>query len=358
MRLNPPWISRKKYILAPVILLVLLLAIAACGSDTSTTQSDAAMESERMAAEAMAMEEEKKAAEAMEMEMEMEKKEAEAMAMKAGVSLQLDLSGVDPLANGYHYEGWAITRGGPVSTGKFNIGPGGAIVGLDGNIITDGVFHPLPEMDTATDVVITIEPDGDVDDIPSATHYLAGSLANGIGALTVGHAAALGDDFSSAAGGYILATPTNGPETDGNSGIWFLDLSTGSPSVGLELPGLPDGWAYEGWVVIVGVPVSLGRFTEVDAMDLADPFSGTEGGPPFPGEDYLNNAPAGLTLPTDLSGSTAVISVEPSPDDSSAPFTLKPLIGSIPADATNHETYPLAIGAGDLPSGTAVIAKF
>ena len=54
MRLNPPWISRKKYILAPVILLVLLLAIAACGSDTSTTQSDSAMESERMAAEAMA----------------------------------------------------------------------------------------------------------------------------------------------------------------------------------------------------------------------------------------------------------------------------------------------------------------
>jgi len=29
MKLNSPWISRKKYILAPVILLVLLLAIAA-----------------------------------------------------------------------------------------------------------------------------------------------------------------------------------------------------------------------------------------------------------------------------------------------------------------------------------------
>ena len=58
MRLKLPWISRKKYILAPVILMALLLAIAACGSDSSITQSDAAMEAERMEAEAMAMEEE------------------------------------------------------------------------------------------------------------------------------------------------------------------------------------------------------------------------------------------------------------------------------------------------------------
>ena len=168
MRLKSPWISRKKYILAPVILLVLLLAIAACGSDSSTTQSDAAAEAERMEAEAMAVEEEKMEAEAMVMEeekmeaeamameeekmeaeamameeekmadeamaTEMEKKEAEAMAMNAGVSLQLDFSGVDPLANGYHYEGWAIIGGSPVSTGKFNIGPDGAIIALDGSI--------------------------------------------------------------------------------------------------------------------------------------------------------------------------------------------------------------------------------
>ena len=53
-----------------------------------------------------------------------------------------------------------------------------------------------------------------------------------------------------------------------------------------------------------------------------------------------------------------MISVEPSPDDSSAPFTLKPLIGSIAAYAIGHNTYRLAIGADDLPSGTAVIGKF
>jgi hypothetical protein len=174
----------------------------------------------------------------------------------------------------------------------------------------------------------------------------------------VGHAAALDDDFASASGVYILATPTDGPDTNENSGLWFLDLSSGSPDVGLELPVLPEGWVYEGWAVINGMPVSSGRFTAADEIDFDDPFSGTEGGPPFPGEDYLNNAPAGLSFPTDLAGGTAVVSVEPSPDNSPAPFTLKPLAGAIPGDAIDHETYQLESGANNFPTGPAAIDDF
>ena len=171
MRLHLAWITRKKLFVAPLVLLVLLLAVAACGSDSDTSQAQnaieaermeaeaAAMEDEKMEAEAMAMEEEKMAAEAMAMEeekmeaeamamkeaeamamdeekkeaeamatkeaeamaMEEEKKDAEAMAMKAGASLKLDLSGVEPLANGYHYEGWAIIgsrSNGPTATNE------------------------------------------------------------------------------------------------------------------------------------------------------------------------------------------------------------------------------------------------
>ena len=163
MRLHLAWITRKKLFVAPLVLLVLLLAVAACGSDSDTSQAQnaieaermeaeaAAMEDEKMEAEAMAMEEEKMAAEAMAMEeekmeaeamamkeaeamamdeekkeaeamaMEEEKKEAEAMAMKSGASLKLDLSGVEPLANGYHYEGWAIIgsrSNGPTATNE------------------------------------------------------------------------------------------------------------------------------------------------------------------------------------------------------------------------------------------------
>ncbi|MEZ4687512.1 MAG: hypothetical protein R3B47_16035 [Bacteroidia bacterium] len=64
-------------------------------------------------------------------------------------------------------------------------------------------------------------------------------------------------------------------------------------------------------------------------MDEAAPFSGSNPGPTFPGEDLLVNAPAGLSFPVDLRGKTAVISIEPSPDNSSAPFALKPLVGNI-----------------------------
>jgi hypothetical protein len=117
---------------------------------------------------------------------------------------------------------------------------------------------------------------------------------------------------------------------------------------------LPDGWAYEGWAVIGGTPVSTGRFTSVDAVDLADPFSGTEGGPPFPGEDFLVNAPSGMVFPTDLAGATAVISIEPDPDDGPGPFTLKPLVGMIPADAMDHVTYAMGNAAG-FPTGSASI---
>ena len=93
----------------------------------------------------------------------------------------------------------------------------------------------------------------------------------------------------------------------------------------------------------------------MDAVDVADPFSGAEGGPPFPGEDFLVNAPAGIVFPTDLAGGTAVISIEPDPDDASGPFTLKPLVGSIPADATDHTTYSMGNNAAGFPTGSAVI---
>ena len=163
--------------------------------------------------------------------------------------------------------------------------------------------------------------------------------------------------FLLAAGSYILATPTNDLDTDENSGIWFLDLSGGSPAAGLELPALPAGWNYEGWAVIDGVPVSTGRFNALDEADLDAPYSGPRDGPPFPGEDFLFNAPAGLAFPVDLSGGAAVISVEPSPDDASAPFTLKPLFGEIPSGAEDHVTYPLRNNAQGFPAGIATMQQ-
>ena len=270
-------------------------------------------------------------------------------------TLALSFSGIEPLANGVHYEGWAIIDGSPVSTGKFNVDASGNLVDLDGNVIANGEFVTGTSLSGATAIVLTIEPAGDTDLVPSTTKLLGGAVSGLSANLAVSHSAALGDDFLGASGKYILATPTDDPEANENSGIWFLDLSSGTPAQGLQLPSLPTGWIYEGWVVIDGTPVSTGRFSDPVGADLDAPHSGPNPGPAFPGEDFLVNAPAGLTFPTNLAGATAVISIEPVPDDSEAPFTLKPLTGAITGDATDHVTYSMDNQAAGFPTGAATI---
>jgi hypothetical protein len=260
--------------------------------------------------------------------------------------LMLNFTGLENLGSDYAYEGWILVDGSPVSTGVFTVDD-------NGDVSQSSFEMPLEDLQAATKFILTIEPSPDDDPAPASTHYLAGDFLSGMATLWVGDAAALGDDFTTAEGVYVLATPTNGADTDENSGIWFLDLSGGSPAQGLFLPTLPDGWKYEGWAVIDGVPVTTGTFLSATEVDDADPYSGQEAGPPFPGEDFLVNAPSGLTFPTDLAGGAGVISIEPDPDNSADPFTLKPLVGNIPSNATDHTTYDMDNNVAGFPFGTA-----
>lgn len=262
--------------------------------------------------------------------------------------IDLGINGLEDLGSNYQYEGWLIVEGMPVTTGTFTVDAGG--------VLNQTIFSVnMSDMINATTFVLTIEPIPDPDPNPSSTHILSGDFTDFNAPLSVGHPAALGDDYSSIDGKYILATPTNGDNTDELSGIWFLDLTGGPPpGAGLTLPTLPAGWKYEGWAVIGGMPVTTGTFTAVDMVDEADPFSGNDPGPPFPGEDFLVNAPSGFSFPTDLSGMTAVISIEPDPDNSTAPFLLKPLVGGIPSNAMDHVTYMMNSNvANSFPTGTA-----
>ncbi len=244
-------------------------------------------------------------------------------------SFDLSLDGLEDLGSAYAYEGWIIVDGSPVTTGVFTID-------ADGNASASNFEVAKSDLDAATAFVLTIEPSPDNDPAPSAVHILAGDISGGSADLTIDHGAALATDFNSVGGNYILATPTDSDETNENSGIWFLDNSSGIAQEGLDLPSLPEGWMYEGWVVIDGVPVTTGTFSSASGADNFDGFSGANGGPPYPGEDFLQNAPSGLSFPVDLSGKTAVISVEPFPDNSPAPFALKPLVGAIPENAPTH----------------------
>lgn len=61
-----------------------------------------------------------------------------------------------------------------------------------------------------------------------------------------------------------------------------------------------------------------------------------------------------LTFPTDLKGMTIVISVEPSPDNSPAPFALKPLAHMVPTNASNHTTINMGTGYVASISGSVI----
>jgi hypothetical protein len=255
-------------------------------------------------------------------------------------NIMVNTSGLDDLGSDFVYEGWLIVDGSPVSTGTFTIDAAGEQSKKEFEV-------KISDATSATTFVLSIEPENDSDPAPAATKILAGDFSSSSAELTI---APVGD-FSDAAGKYILATPTNGMPTNENSGIWFLDLSTGAPAVGLTLPTLPDGWKYEGWTVINGTPVTTGKFTNVAMADESAPYSDSLPGPPFPGEDFLKNAPDGLSFPTDIAGGTAVISIEPDPDNSAGPFTLKPLVHAILADAVDHVTYDLDQNL-NFPTGT------
>ena len=262
-------------------------------------------------------------------------------------TLELNMTNLAPSDAGEQYEGWIVVNGTPVSTGTFTVNANGDL--------SQSSFMLDPEtLDLATDFVLSIEPMPDNDPESSAIKILGGSFSGNTASATVAHPAALGDDFMNVMGKYILATPTTATMDDENSGVWFLDINGGSPIMGLELPDLPSGWKYEGWAVVNGMPVSSGTFSMVDAMDDSAPYSGINGsGPPFPGEDYVMNAPSGLDFPTDLSEGVVVISIEPSPDNSPNPFAFKPLVGHVPANAEDHKTYDMMDNvAGSFPSGT------
>ena len=270
--------------------------------------------------------------------------DTEPQAMK---SIDLNISGLENLGSDFVYEGWLIVDGAPQSTGTFT-------VDASGNL-SKSTFEVMESyVDAATQFVLSVEPTIDSDPMPAATKILAGAFSGNSADVDISPVG----DFMDAAGKYILATPTNGADNDENSGIWFLDLATGAPTTGLNLPTLPDGWKYEGWVVINGMPVTTGTFTNVMATDEAAPFSGSMKLPDvngmdgfFPGEDFLMNAPSGLNFPTDIAGGTAVISVEPFPDNSPNPFTLKPLVHQISASAVDHMVYDMGQNL-NFPTGT------
>lgn len=249
-----------------------------------------------------------------------------------------------PRLSGALYEAWVVKGDRKLSAGTFNVRERRHQV----------VFLRSPiDPARADTIAITIEPVPDPDPGPSGVAILAGEPHRHIAALR------FPIDLRRAAGTFLLATPTDDDPANGTAGVWFVDPA-GGPGPSLQLPPPPAGWVYEGWGVTQGTAMTTGRFTSVTGSDLASPFSGPNPGPPFPGEDFVANLPAGVTPPVNLADgrSTVVITVEPDiggvDPTGTAPFPINPLAGAVPAGASPGTSLPLRRDLSNVPEAIAL----
>ena len=257
-------------------------------------------------------------------------------------AVEFEFKGLESLGEDYVYEGWILVDGVALSAGRFT-------VDAEGVPSIDRFEISASDADRASKYVLTIEPAVGDDPAPAATKLMGGSFDNDTAVLSVADGSAFADDFTSGAAKFLLETPTSEDPADYANGIWFLDVSAGTPSI--DLPDLPEGWMYEGWVVTEDGPITTGRFKSATGTDSdgAGPTAGPADFPGFPGQDFIDPAMS-------LVGTTVVISVEPEPDDSPAPFALKPLVMPAVEDVADKGLQSMENNAlATNPTGTATL---
>lgn len=266
-------------------------------------------------------------------------------------SFEVNLSGLPTLPSSLTYVGWFDGDDIP-ATYLFD-----KDADANGNIFYSNDQTPLKILDSAQIFYITIESKADIGSPnfrPSSRIILQGRFTKGAANLWISENA---DKYSIARAKYSLDTPTDNPAANDFSGLWFVDsLDAGTPAAGLDFPVLYGGWIYEGWIQVNGNYLSTGRFSNPAAADLFSGFSGASAGYPFPGEDFLNNAPSGFTFPLDLRGAKVLISLERRSGDltGTAPNIIL-YSADIPANAVNKKSYDLNFTNNTLPHGYAVI---
>lgn len=191
---------------------------------------------------------------------------------------------------------------------------------------------------------------------PAGRSILQGKFGSNTLDLTVNNVIT---DFSEVSGMFTLLTPTDG-NTDQNetSGIWFADSvdRVNGPLQGINLQDAKTGWSYFAWVETGSAMLKMGGFTSASAADDSSYFSSTvASGLPFPGEDFLLNAPAGVTFPLNLAGAKVIITAQP--DYLSEPTDyIRILEADIPSNAAGRSTVQMdVVYESSAPKGSANI---
>ncbi len=286
--------------------------------------------------------------------------------------VEMNISGLQDLGDSCWYEGWLMwgeSNEVIESVGVFKVDG-------QGNLTPSSLKVNLGQMQQAQAFLLTIEeddvpgyivtttttPDTVIYDSvagPSVYQLMSGLLRANTAEMALGHPNFNEYDFSLSTGSYLLNTPTDINNTNPKSGVWFVDKdSLGLPVQGLGTTAISGRWNYEGWVVIDGTPVSTGRFRNPAIADDGNPYSETSGTAyRFPGEDFLRNAPSGVTFPADLSGHSVYITlIAPRPAKANSPFAeMKLLEATVPSNAVSGTVYEMTNGSAKLPSGTVTL---
>jgi len=245
------------------------------------------------------------------------------------------------------YAAWInVNRGDIIPLGGFNVNAEGRPVRTD----TGEVIERFPSRENlykAVSLLITIEAQV-IGAIPAGGVILQGPFIDGIAELRV--PAPLGIGLSQ--GSYRVFTPTDGPDTNENSGVWAVSEG-GEPL--LELPPLNNLYRYEHFMIINGVELTMAGFRAVDARDFNNFYSGPLEAPDFPGEDFLENTPPELVFPPDLSGARLIVTLEPIGGDTIDASQLIVLEGVLPAGLQGGEVFPLTNRVASFPEGVGVI---
>ena len=266
----------------------------------------------------------------------------------AQVQVRIEIEDLPVLHNGFQYRVWARRGFEYLATEGFNKAPNGGYLNGAGQFVQNSfVFED--DISEADLIVLSIESKAGAGEEPSGSIIMAGEVVNSVAQMSTAHRLALGTSFASAAGSFMLFNNTIGAAPTDISGVWFASNAGGSTTGSLSLPELPAEWVYEGWVNVGGTMLSTGTFSRTDRNDDNRRYSESDT-PQFPGEDFLIDAPQGVTFPLNPSGGTVMVTVEPVPDDRPEPFGITVLSGAIPASPAARTPYAMT-GAVTAPSG-------
>lgn len=252
------------------------------------------------------------------------------------------------------------------SLGRFAVNSSGGLTDTSGGTFTPNLGK-IANINNIGDVIITIQPPGYNDTIPSNIKLLGGAKQLQGNELVFDMSMQYTDilpvssQFSSALAKYILASPTTGTASSQyQKGIWFT-LDTGGTTLGISLPAISDTaeWTYQAWVKDgADNYYNIGRFDAPNARDN-NQLCELNGGLIWnvPGHDWLQSNCPGGGLPDIQSLNNnyiILITLEPRFEQGSAlgkPFYLKifeknilPLPFGTVQEMTNYfsVTQPLA----------------